>query len=65
MVNFIGGKPESERVLAIENTHLHLYGKASRKGRKVAHATVRAVNHDTLEPLKKKLIALANEVDDS
>ncbi|MDQ5939199.1 MAG: N5-carboxyaminoimidazole ribonucleotide synthase [Pseudomonadota bacterium] len=65
MVNFIGGKPESERVLAIENAHLHLYGKASRKGRKVAHATVRAANHDTLEPLKKKLIALANEVDDS
>jgi 5-(carboxyamino)imidazole ribonucleotide synthase len=65
MVNFIGGKPESERVLAVENTHLHLYGKAPRKGRKVAHATVRAVNNDTLEPLKKKLIALANEVDDS
>ena len=65
MVNFIGGKPESERVLAIENTHLHLYGKAPRKGRKVAHATIRATHHDALEPLKKKLIALANEVDDS
>lgn len=65
MVNFIGGKPENEQVLAIENTHLHLYAKASRKGRKVAHATIRTATQEALHPLKKKLIDLANEVDDS
>ncbi|NOR70952.1 MAG: hypothetical protein GQ532_14860, partial [Methylomarinum sp.] len=39
MVNFIGGMPDYESVLEIPNAHYHLYAKASRKGRKVAHAT--------------------------
>ncbi len=65
MVNFIGGKPENEEVLKIPNTHLHLYGKAPRKGRKIAHATIRAKTLEELEPLKKRLMALANEADDS
>lgn len=65
MVNFIGGKPENEEVLKIPNAHLHLYGKAPRKGRKIAHATVRAKTVEELEPLKKRLIKLADEADDS
>ena len=65
MVNFIGGKPENEDVLNIPNAHLHLYGKAPRKGRKIAHATIRAKTLEELEPLKKRLIALADEADDS
>lgn len=65
MVNFIGGKPDSEEVLKIPNTHLHLYGKAARKGRKIAHATIRAKTIDELEPLKKQLIKLAEDTDDS
>lgn len=65
MVNFIGGKPENEKVLEIPLAHLHLYGKASRKSRKVAHATIRANSTDELLPLKERLIALADEVDDS
>lgn len=65
MVNFIGGKPDSEEVLKIPNTHLHLYGKAPRKGRKIAHATIRAKTLEELESLKKRLIKLAEETDDS
>ena len=65
MVNFIGGKPESEDVLKIPNAHLHLYGKAPRKGRKIAHATVRAKSFEELELLKKQLVEFANDTDDS
>ncbi|MDP3876300.1 MAG: 5-(carboxyamino)imidazole ribonucleotide synthase [Methylobacter sp.] len=65
MVNFIGGLPETEELLAIPHAHLHLYDKAPRKGRKVAHATVRAENAEQLSVLIQKLTALADQVDDS
>lgn len=65
MVNFIGGLPETKRILALPHTHLHLYDKAPRKGRKVAHATVRAESAEQLAELLSPLIALADEVDDS
>jgi 5-(carboxyamino)imidazole ribonucleotide synthase len=65
MVNFIGGLPKTEELLAIPLAHLHLYDKAPRKGRKVAHATVRAENQQQLSELVKKLTALADQVDDS
>ena len=65
MVNFIGGLPVTEELLAIPHAHLHLYDKAPRKGRKVAHATVRTENAGQLAALIKQLTALADEVDDS
>ncbi len=65
MVNFIGGLPASEEVLAIEQAHLHLYDKSPRKGRKVAHATVRAESTEQLSLLVAKLTKLADQVDDS
>jgi 5-(carboxyamino)imidazole ribonucleotide synthase len=65
MVNFIGGLPDSEKLLALPHTHLHLYDKEPRKGRKVAHATLRAENAEQLAALVQPLIALADEVDDS
>lgn len=65
MVNFIGGLPEARDVLALEQAHLHLYDKSPRKGRKVAHATVRAENPEVLASLVDQLTALANRVDDS
>ncbi|MDI1278996.1 5-(carboxyamino)imidazole ribonucleotide synthase [Methylobacter sp.] len=65
MVNFIGGLPKTEELLAIPHAHLHLYDKAPRKGRKVAHATVRAGSPEQLSELVKKLTALADQVDDS
>ena len=65
MVNFIGGLPKAEELLAIPHAHLHLYDKSPRKGRKVAHATVRADNPQQMSELVKKLTALADQVDDS
>jgi len=65
MVNFIGGLPTTEAVLGIDNAHLHLYDKAPRKGRKVAHATARADTDEQLANLIAQLSALADEVDDS
>ncbi|MGZ5027357.1 MAG: 5-(carboxyamino)imidazole ribonucleotide synthase [Methylobacter sp.] len=65
MVNFIGGLPKVEELLEVPHAHLHLYDKAPRKGRKVAHATVRAESQEQLSELVKKLAALADQVDDS
>ena len=65
MVNFIGGLPETNEVLAIANAHLHLYGKSPRKGRKVAHVTVRDTNAESYQNSLEKLEQLANQVDDT
>jgi len=65
MVNFIGGLPATEDVLAVPHAHLHLYDKSPRKGRKVAHATIRAESPEQLSELVKQLAALADQVDDS
>jgi 5-(carboxyamino)imidazole ribonucleotide synthase len=65
MVNFIGGLPEAKAVLTIANAHLHLYGKSPRKGRKVAHVTVRSSNVESYQNSLEKIERLANQVDDS
>jgi 5-(carboxyamino)imidazole ribonucleotide synthase len=65
MINFIGGLPVTEELLAIPQAHLHLYDKAPRKGRKVAHATVRSETSEQLAALIKQLATLADKVDDS
>ncbi len=65
MVNFIGGLPADADVLSINHVHMHLYDKAPRKGRKVAHATIRARDKEQLEKLVKQLAQLADQVDDS
>jgi len=65
MVNFIGGLPKVEEVLAIPDVHAHWYGKEPRKGRKVAHATVRSAHPDSYRNALDKLEGLANQVDDS
>jgi 5-(carboxyamino)imidazole ribonucleotide synthase len=40
MVNLIGGHPPLEQLAAIPHAHVHLYGKAPRRGRKIGHVTV-------------------------
>ena len=55
MVNLIAELPEAEEVLAVSNTHLHLYGKSPRPGRKLGHVTVRA---EKLEKLQQRLSEL-------
>ncbi len=52
MINLIGEIPEEAGVLAVPNTHLHLYGKAPRPGRKLGHVTVRA---DRMEKLRERM----------
>ncbi len=46
MLNLIGEAPDARAILAHAGTHLHLYGKKPRPGRKIGHITVRA---DTIE----------------
>ncbi len=65
MVNFIGGLPESKQILEIPYVHLHLYDKAPRKGRKIAHATVRTDNEQSYTDALNRLMALARATDDS
>jgi 5-(carboxyamino)imidazole ribonucleotide synthase len=48
MLNLIGELPEASEVLAIPDTHLHLYGKSPRPGRKIGHLTVRAASPERL-----------------
>lgn len=40
MVNLIGTVPDPAPLLGLPDVHLHLYGKASRPGRKLGHVTV-------------------------
>ncbi|OQW78062.1 MAG: 5-(carboxyamino)imidazole ribonucleotide synthase [Proteobacteria bacterium ST_bin11] len=65
MVNFIGGLADDAQLLNIPNTHLHLYDKTPRKGRKVAHATVRADSETAYRDALQHLAELALAVDDS
>src|SRR5690606_18731656 len=49
MLNFIGQVPAVDKVLAIDDCHLHHYGKAFKIGRKVGHATLRSKDMATLQ----------------
>jgi 5-(carboxyamino)imidazole ribonucleotide synthase len=49
MLNFIGEVPAAEQVMAIDDCHLHHYGKAFKPGRKVGHATLRCADASQLQ----------------
>lgn len=49
MLNLIGTTPPPEKILAIPDAHLHLYGKSPRAGRKLGHINVVANDVKTLE----------------
>lgn len=49
MLNFIGEVPPVAKVIAVEDCHLHHYGKAFKTGRKVGHATLRCPDRATLD----------------
>lgn len=59
MVNLIGAIPRIERILSIDGTHLHLYGKSPRPGRKLGHITL--VEKDE-ESLHMKLTRIESEL---
>ncbi|MDT4292137.1 5-(carboxyamino)imidazole ribonucleotide synthase [Methylomonas sp. MO1] len=65
MVNFIGGLADDAQLLNIPNAHLHLYDKAPRKGRKVAHATIRTDSETAYREALQRLADLALAVDES
>ena len=52
MLNWIGEMPDAAPVLSAAGGHWHDYGKQSRDGRKVGHATLRA---DEAEALAQRL----------
>ena len=49
MINIIGEHPDTAAILAIPETHLHLYGKSERVGRKLGHITVTASTYQSLQ----------------
>ncbi|MDQ5823033.1 MAG: 5-(carboxyamino)imidazole ribonucleotide synthase [Chloroflexota bacterium] len=65
MLNIIGDFPDIEKVLRLPNTHLHLYGKEPRPGRKIGHVTLRADDTGALAKGIETLKAIiqANEQD--
>ncbi len=63
MVNFIGNAPDSKQLLNIEHTHLHLYDKSPRKGRKVAHVGIRTDNAQQFINSLDAVIELAKACD--
>ncbi|MNC74993.1 phosphoribosylaminoimidazole carboxylase ATPase subunit [compost metagenome] len=58
MLNFIGEVPAVDKVVAINECHLHHYGKAFKVGRKVGHATLRCDDMATLEQKIQQVEAL-------
>lgn len=61
MVNFIGSVPPTAAVTALEDCHLHHYGKAFKAGRKVGHATLRSADAATLQTRIAALEALIQD----
>lgn len=61
MVNFIGTLPPASSVLAIPGATLHAYGKSSRPGRKVGHATLHSGNSSELQQLLHQLLAIRDD----
>lgn len=58
MVNFIGEMPSLEDVLDIPGAHYHSYGKESRPGRKLGHATLTSQSRPELLTRLKHLLEL-------
>lgn len=62
MLNWIGAMPDAAPVLRESGGHWHDYGKESRDGRKVGHATLRAESPAELaEALRRVAVALERE----
>ncbi len=68
MVNLLGPADGSDPrdllpgALAVEGTHVHLYGKEARPGRKLGHVTtLGSTSHETLERAWQAAIALKSE----
>ncbi len=60
MLNIIGVHPATDRVLAVDDAHLHLYGKSERPGRKLGHVTVRASDREAVMKSVEELRAISS-----
>jgi 5-(carboxyamino)imidazole ribonucleotide synthase len=63
MLNLIGAVPNLDAAYALPDTHLHLYGKTPRAGRKLGHITVRTPSRDQLDARLATLAAAGIEVE--
>ncbi len=61
MLNLIGNPPATADILAIEQTHLHLYDKAPRPGRKVGHVNLRCENRTLFDKQFNQLLNLIKQ----
>lgn len=59
MVNLIGGMPALNDLLAVPGARVHLYGKASRRGRKIGHINVVAAHERVRTAQMRVLESLA------
>ena len=57
MINIIGKQGPIDKVLTLNNAHLHLYNKTEREGRKLGHITITA---NTLDDLNTSLETLSD-----
>ncbi|MCX5652626.1 MAG: 5-(carboxyamino)imidazole ribonucleotide synthase [Planctomycetota bacterium] len=62
MVNFVGGLPTREEILAIPGASLQLYGKNPRPGRKVAHVGIVAPTRAELDERLARVEGVARRV---
>lgn len=58
MINIIGRMGDVAAILAVEGSHLHLYGKSERAGRKLGHINLVAADIDTLLQRVNQVAAL-------
>jgi 5-(carboxyamino)imidazole ribonucleotide synthase len=61
MVNLVGSVPAEGSFGSEPGTHLHLYGKASRPGRKLGHVTVTAPDPDTRDRVLGRVTQTADK----
>ncbi|MCB1600052.1 MAG: 5-(carboxyamino)imidazole ribonucleotide synthase [Lysobacterales bacterium] len=60
MLNWIGEMPDRAAALSVPGLHWHDYGKSARAGRKVGHATITAVDRQSLA---ERLLLLAEKLE--
>lgn len=57
MINLIGVIPPVDHMLKYPKSHLHLYGKSARPGRKLGHVTVRGADAREVRKIAEKIRA--------
>src|SRR5579884_3374239 len=63
MLNIIGDLPDTRAILAQAGTHLHLYGKKARPGRKIGDITVRSSTIEGVRDRVEQLRPLLTQIE--